>query len=51
MLVYSTGQGVHGFTLDPHIGEFLLSHPNMTFPKPTYYSANHAYFGRWSPGR
>ena len=50
MLVYSTGQGVHGFTLDPHIGEFLLSHPNMTFPKPTNYSANHAYFGRWSPG-
>jgi fructose-1,6-bisphosphatase I len=50
MLVYSTGQGVHGFTLDPHIGEFLLSHPNMTFPKPTYYSANHAYFGRWSEG-
>lgn len=50
MLVYSTGQGVHGFTLDPHIGEFLLSHPNMTFPKPTYYSANHANFGRWSPG-
>lgn len=50
MLVYSTGQGVHGFTLDPHIGEFLLSHPNMSFPKPTYYSANHAYFGRWSEG-
>lgn len=50
MLVYSTGQGVHGFTLDPHIGEFLLSHPHMTFPEPKYYSANHAYFGRWSPG-
>lgn len=50
MLVYSTGQGVHGFTLDPHIGEFLLSHPNMSFPDPVYYSANHAYFGRWSAG-
>ena len=29
MLVYTTGQGAHGFTLDPSIGEFLLSHPNM----------------------
>ncbi|MCA9981471.1 MAG: class 1 fructose-bisphosphatase, partial [Anaerolineales bacterium] len=50
MLVYSTGQGVHGFTLDPHIGEFLLSHPNMRFPAPTYYSVNHAYYPRWSAG-
>ena len=50
MLVYSTGQGVHGFTLDPHIGEFLLSHPNIRFPEPQYYSVNHAYFPRWSPG-
>ncbi|MGB1250905.1 MAG: class 1 fructose-bisphosphatase [Candidatus Promineifilaceae bacterium] len=48
MLVYSTGQGVHGFTLDPEIGEFLLSHENMRFPEPpTYYSVNHAYFDRW----
>src|SRR6266446_6828136 len=29
MLVYTTGQGVHGFTLDPTIGEFLLSHPDI----------------------
>lgn len=29
MLVYTTGLGVHGFTLDPTVGEFLLSHPNM----------------------
>ena len=29
MLVYTTGQGVHGFTLDPSVGEFLLSHPNL----------------------
>ena len=50
MLVYSTGQGVHGFTLDPHIGEFLLSHPDMRFPEPNYYSANHGYFQRWSKG-
>src|SRR5690606_12378735 len=29
MMVYTTGQGVHGLTLDPTIGEFLLSHPNI----------------------
>lgn len=50
MLVYSTGQGVHGFTLDPHIGEFLLSHPDLRFPEPKYYSANHGYYRRWSEG-
>ena len=33
MLVYTTGNGVNGFTLDPGIGIFYLSHPNMTFPK------------------
>ncbi len=50
MLVYSTGQGVHGFTLDPELGEFLLSHRNMRLPEPpAYYSINHAYFQRWSP--
>ena len=32
MMVYTTGQGVHGFTLDPSIGEFLLSHPNIQIP-------------------
>ncbi len=38
MLVYTTGKGVNGFTLDPSIGEFCLSHPNMQTPKtaPTY---------------
>lgn len=51
MLVYSTGQGVHGFTLDPEIGEFLLSHENMTPPEPpSYLSVNMAYQERWSPG-
>lgn len=51
MLVYSTGQGVHGFTLDPEIGEFLLSHPSITLPEPpAYYSVNHGYYARWSPG-
>lgn len=33
MLVYTTGHGVNGFTLDPSIGEFCLSHPNMTIPE------------------
>ncbi len=33
ILVYTTGNGVNGFTLDPSIGEFLLSHPNMEFPE------------------
>ncbi len=32
MLVYTTGRGVNGFTLDPFIGEFCLSHPNMKIP-------------------
>lgn len=51
MLVYSTGAGVHGFTLDPDLGEFLLSHPNMMVKEPPkYYSVNHAYMGRWSQG-
>jgi fructose-1,6-bisphosphatase I len=33
MLVYSTGHGVNGFTLEPSIGEFCLSHPNMQIPE------------------
>jgi fructose-1,6-bisphosphatase I len=50
MLVYTTGQGVHGFTLDPELGEFLLSHENMRLPEPpAFYSVNHAYFDKWSP--
>jgi fructose-1,6-bisphosphatase I len=51
MLVYTIGQGVHGFTLDPTIGEFLLSHPNMQTPAVgTYYSINESYRDRWTPG-
>ncbi len=51
MLVYSTGQGVHGFTLDPSLGEFLLSHENMRIPeKPLYYSANQGNQKYWTPG-
>lgn len=44
MLVYSTGQGVSGFTLDPSIGEFLLSHPDIQMPdKGKIYSCNEGY--------
>ncbi len=51
MMVYSTGDGVHGFTLDPAIGEFLLSHPNIKLPaKPKYYSVNQGYQPYWTPG-
>jgi fructose-1,6-bisphosphatase I len=53
MLVYTTGAGVHGFTLEPSIGEFLLSHPDMRIPDPgkKIYSVNEAYYKRWSPGQ
>ena len=41
MLVYTTGKGVNGFTLDPSIGEFCLSHPNMKTPQTgNTYSVN-----------
>jgi len=51
MLIYSAGNGVHGFTLDPGLGEFLLSHPDMKFPKePKYYSVNHSHQAYWSMG-
>ena len=44
MLVYTTGTGVSGFTLDPSIGEFLLSHPDMQMPKQgNIYSLNEGY--------
>lgn len=50
MLVYTTGNGVHGFTLDPDQGEFLLSHENIRLPKETkYYSINESYAPLWSP--
>ena len=43
MLVYTTGSGVNGFTLDPAVGEFFLSHPGMVFPESgTVYSINDA---------
>jgi fructose-1,6-bisphosphatase I len=51
MLVYSTGRGVNGFTLDPAVGEFLLSHPAIRFPEPPlYYSVNQGNERYWSRG-
>lgn len=51
MMVYSAGNGVHGFTLDPSVGEFLLSHSNIRVPeKALYYSANAGYEKFWTPG-
>jgi fructose-1,6-bisphosphatase I len=48
MLVYTTGQGAHGFTLDPSIGEFLLSHPNIRIPAiGRYLSVNDSYEQLW----
>ena len=50
MLVYTTGQGAHGFTLDPAIGEYLLSHPNIRIPEHgRYLSVNEAYERHWTP--
>jgi fructose-1,6-bisphosphatase I len=49
MLVYTTGQGAHGFTLDPSIGEFLLSHPDIKIPEHgRYLSVNDAYEQHWA---
>ena len=48
MLVYTAGKGVHGFTLDPSVGEFLLSHQNISIPEQgTIYSVNEAYTDYW----
>ncbi len=45
ILVYSTGRGVNGFTLDPSIGEFCLSHRDISIPKRgNYYSVNQGYY-------
>jgi fructose-1,6-bisphosphatase I len=51
MLVYTTGDGVHGFTLDPSIGEFVLSHENIRIPKRgRTYSINEGNTLLWQPG-
>jgi len=51
MLVYTTGNGVNGFTYDPGIGVYFLSHPNMKFPKQgKVYSMNEGNLNRSSVG-
>ncbi len=48
IMVYTSGHGVHGFTLDPNIGEFLLSHPDIRIPRRGgTYSINEGYSGTW----
>ena len=51
MLVYATRRGVNGFTLDPSIGEFCLSHPDIQCPEiGNIYSVNHGHFFRYERG-
>ena len=51
MLVYSTGNGVNGFTLDPSIGTYYLSHPNMKYPKKgKIYSINEGNYAKFPQG-
>ncbi len=50
IFIYSVGHGVHGFTLDTNVGEFLLSNENITIPeKVKYYSVNEANYHYWEP--
>jgi fructose-1,6-bisphosphatase I len=50
MLVYTTGHGVHSFTLDPEIGAFLLSHENIRMPDSgSIYSVNESHFDAFAP--
>ena len=51
IFVYTTGNGVNGFTLDPSVGEFLLSHPNIRTPESgNIYSVNEGYYNAFEPG-
>jgi fructose-1,6-bisphosphatase I len=51
MLVYTTGKGVNGFTLDPSIGEFCLSNPNIRTPETgRVYSVNQGYYSKFPEG-
>ena len=48
MLVFTTGEGVRGFTLDPSVGEFYLSHPDIRIPeKSKYFSVNEGNYSYW----
>lgn len=50
-LVYTAGHGVHGFTLDPNCGEFVLTHPNIRIPeKGNIYSINEGNYNKWDDG-
>ena len=51
MLVYTTGNGGNGFTLDPSVGTYFLSHPNMTYPKTgKIYSVNEGNYAKFPQG-
>ncbi|MDE3954008.1 class 1 fructose-bisphosphatase [Glaesserella parasuis] len=51
MLVYTTGNGVNGFTYDPSLGLFILSHPNMKMPfEGKYYSINEGQYLKFPEG-
>ena len=51
MLVFTSGKGVNGFTLDPGIGEYLLTHENIRMPaKGTVYAANEGNYHKWPAG-
>lgn len=50
VLVLATEYGVNGFTLDPTVGEFFLSHPLIRVPESKTYSCNEAYCRAWEPG-
>ena len=51
MFVYTTGNGVYGFTYDPAIGEFFLTHPYLSFPeKGKIFSVNDGHSSRFSQG-
>lgn len=51
MMVYTSGQGVHGFTLDSSVGTFVLSHPNIKIPNACkIYSVNEGNYGKWTEG-
>ena len=50
VLVLATEFGVNGFTLDPTVGEFFLSHCDIRIPSSRTYSCNEAYSPQWSPG-
>ncbi len=49
VLVYTTGHGVHGFTYEPDVGEFLLSYPDIRTPtRGRIYSVNEGHYARWT---